>query len=187
MAEDCKDKTLGIGETFSHEITLERGITVILQDVSPAGVNKAVVGVYFYWDEEPDESVVLAPGEYKAYTDPDGIEWRVYVDSTMYMVGASTASIRICFEGAKGEIVSIDAPASAKAGDLLEIYVDVKNVGGADATFFVQCYDKASGGTVIQEREAYLEPGQTLENLRLWDLPMPNQEWHGRIDMIQRE
>jgi hypothetical protein len=91
---DCNAEKIVIGETISHEINSDYGITVLLQDVSPAGSHKAIVDVFFYWDQDPDTFVILAPGEYESYTDPEGVEWRVHVDSTTYDGSSSTANVQ---------------------------------------------------------------------------------------------
>lgn len=184
---DCNVKTIGIGDTVSHsDGTDERGITVILQDVSPAGSHKAMFGVYFYWAKDPDALVARAPGEYKSYTDPDGTEWRVYVDSTVYNGSSSTAKIRICFEEglpAKGDIVSIDVPAEAKEGDLIDLCATIKNVGGSTAKFFLRFYD---GTTMIRETlPGNVDPGQTITDV-CERFTMPGHAWTGRIDLMRQ-
>ena len=181
---DCKDDTIGIGETITHSRSADRGITVILQDVSPAGNHKAMVGVYFYWDKDPDEMRVLAPGEYKSYTDPEGVEWRVHVDKTFFNGVDSTADVRICFEGAEGQITSIDVPASASEGDGVDLCATIKNVGGATAKFFLRFYD---GATMVRETlPGNVAAGQTIVDVcELFT--MPGHAWAGRIDLMRQE
>jgi len=184
---DCNVRTIGIGDTVSHDDgTDERGITVILQDVSPAGSHKAVLGVYFYWDKDPDTMRILAPGAYKSYTDPDGTEWRVYVDSTVYNGASSTAKIRICFEEAtpaEGKIVSIDVPAEAAEGNSVDLCATIKNIGGTTAKFFLRFYD---GTTVVRETSpGNVAAGQTISDVcELFK--MPGHAWSGRIDLIRQ-
>lgn len=133
----------------------------------------SVLGTSLWLDSETKYKAV--PESYDGWVTPSAVEF----------FGCSKDISFVYVEKVgKGEIRSIDAPAEARAGDLLEIYVDIKNVGGTEAVFFVQCYE---GETMLQEREAYLDPDQTLRDLRFWDLPMPNHTWNGRIDMIQRE
>lgn len=184
---DCNVKTIGIGDTVTHsDGTDERGITVILQDVSPSGNHKAAFGVYFYWDKDPDELVVRGPGKYESYTDPDGTEWRVYVDKTTYDGSASTAKIRICFEEvtpAKGDIVSIDVPAEAAEGDSVDLCATIKNVGGVKAKFFLRFYD---GSTMVRETlPGNVNPGQTITDVcELFT--MPDHAWGGKIELIRQ-
>ena len=186
MAWDCKTETIAIGETISHSRTEDYGITVILQDVSPAGVNKAIVGVYFYWDQPPDEMVILAPGEYESYTDLEGVEWRVHVVKTIYNGASSTAEIKICYEEAapaEGQIMSIGVPAEAAAGEIIETYTTIKNIGGTRATFLLRFYD---GTTLVHEGlPGWIEPGQTTVD-RLENPTMPNHAWAGRIELIRQ-
>lgn len=183
---DCKDKWIDIGETTSHEINIEYGITALLQDVSPVGTHKALLNVFFYWDHAP-AMVVLAPGEHKSYSDPEGVEWRVHVDNTMYNGATSAAEVRICYEEAapaEGQIVSIDVPASASQGDSVDLCATIKNVGGTTGKFFLRFYD---GSTMIRETlPGNVAPGQTITNVcELF--PMPGHEWSGRIDLIRTD
>lgn len=182
---NCNAKKIAIGETITHSRNEDRGITVILQDVSPVGSHKAAVGVYFYWDQDPDELVIINPGSYESYTDPDGVEWRVHVDSTSYMGVSSTANIQICYEEAapaEGQIVSIDTPAEAKAGQILETYTTIKNIGGTKAMFFLRFYD---GATLIHEGlPGWIDPGATIADL-LENPKMPDHTWNGRVDLMR--
>ena len=186
MAWDCKDETIEIGETISHEINIDYGITVILQDVSPSGIHKALVGVYFYWAQPPDELVVISPGSYESYTDPKGVEWRVHVDSTKFAGVNSTAKVRICYEAAapaEGQIMSIDVPAEANEGDSIDLCATIKNVGGTTAKFFLRFYD---GTTMVKETlPGTVAAGQTIENIcELF--AMPGHAWNGKIDLIRQ-
>ena len=183
---NCKAKKIAIGETITHGVDDDYGITVILQDVSPHGSNKAVVGVYFYWDRDPDPMVIIAPGKYESYIDPTGREWRVHVDKTDYAGVSSTADIRICYEEAapaEGQIMSIDVPAEAKEGDSVDLCATIKNVGGVTAKFFLRFYD---GTTMVRETlPGNIAAGQTIENVcELF--AMPSHAWIGRIDLIRQ-
>ncbi len=183
---DCNVETIRIGDTVTHnDGTDERGITVILQGVRFEGVHKAIIGVYFYWDQPPDEIRVLAPGEYKSYTDPDGVEWRVYVDSTLYNGTSSVAKIRICYEeaAAEGQITSIDVPASASEGEGVDLCATIKNVGSVKAMFFLRFYD---GATMVRETlPGNVDPGQTIVNVCEY-FTMPGHKWTGKIELIRQ-
>ncbi len=181
---DCNAGKISIGETITHGINDDYGITVLLHDVSPAGSNKAMIDVFFYWDKDPTQ-VVLAPGEYKSYTDPEDVEWRVHVDSTTYNNSSSTANVQICYEEAEpaeGQLW-IDVPAEAKEGDNVDLCATIKNIGGASAMFFLRFYD---GSTMARETSpGNIAAGQTITDVcELFK--MPGHAWDGKIDLIRQ-
>jgi len=187
MAWDCKTEIIGFDETTTHSRTEDYGITVLLQDVSPVGSHKAVVGVYFYWDEDPDVVLVLAPGEYKSYTDPEGVEWRVHVVKTVPNGASSTAEIKICYEEAtpaEGEIIGdIDVPASVTEGDTVVIYTTFKNIGGTAGKLFLRYYD---GTTLLRETAPGLvNPGQIIEDFAE-TFAMPSHAWNGKVELMRQ-
>ncbi len=182
---DCNAGKIAIGETITHGINDDYGITVLLQDVSPYGSNKAVIDVYFYWNQNPDQMVILAPGEFESYTDPKSVEWRVHVDSTTYNGSSSTANVQICYEAAEpaeGQIMSIDVPAEAGEGDTLVIHTTFKNIGGVAARLFLRYYD---GATLVRETApGNVAAGQTIEDFAE-TFTMPGYAWTGRIDLMR--
>jgi hypothetical protein len=121
MAEDCKAEVIAINYWFNHTRTDDSktyGISAMLTDVSPSGSHKAMLWIGFWEDwDKAGSSLILAPGEYKSYYDPGGVEWRVYVDKTISAGASSTANVQICYEEAapaEGQIVSIDVPAGVR-------------------------------------------------------------------------
>ena len=190
MAWDCVEKTISIGGLlFNRRMdgTKEYGILVDLRDISPAGSHKARLEVHFERDWNKDwTSLILAPGAYESYTDPGGVEWQIHVDGTIYREGSSTAKIRICYEEAapaEGQIMSIGVPAEAAAGEIIETYTTIKNIGGTRATFLLRFYD---GTTLVHEGlPGWIEPGQTTVD-RLENPTMPNHAWAGRIELIRQ-
>jgi len=186
---DCKYKTLGVNEWMQHsriEGDKEYGISVILQDVSPAGSHKALVGVYFFGDwDKSDDMTALTPGTPKLYTDPGGAEWMVQADETLPAGADSTADMKVCFEEAapaEGKIMSIDVPTSAKEGDSVDLCATIKNVGGVTAKFFLRFYD---GTTMVRETlPGNVAAGQTIENVcELFT--MPGHKWTGKIELMR--
>lgn len=191
MTWDCNSKTLNIHGSITHRTDAVDpeplyGLTATLNDVSPFGDHKAAMTISFFSDwGHGDENVIIAPGGYKEYTDPAGDLWRVYVDSTVADGTWSTADCRACYDepaAASGEIVSIDVPAAATAGQTLETYTTIKNIGGTKGKFFLRFYD---GATLIHEGlPGWVESGATLEDL-LENPVMPDHTWNGRIELIR--
>lgn len=108
---DCNAKTLDFGDCYSKyekssaDGTKTYGITIELRAISPYGVHNATLSIYFStdWGAVPDSLAVFSPGQKKTYTDPDGVDWEVRVDSTTYVEGGGTANTQICFGEANGE------------------------------------------------------------------------------------
>lgn len=182
---DCKSKTLTLLDAYLQHIRVSGsktyGITARLDDI---GAGKAMLDIHFFvdWGAPDDYPVILSPGEYESYTDPDGTEWRVYVDA----VNGGSADVRVCFEEAapaEGKIMSIDVPASAKEGDSVDLCATIKNVGGVAAKFFLRFYD---GATMVRETlPGNVAAGQTIEDVcELF--AMPGHKWTGKIELMRQ-
>jgi hypothetical protein len=81
----------------------EYGIKTELDEVSSSGSHDALVTVEFFrdWGKSP-LTETITPGDYKSYTDPDGVEWRVHVYSTIYNADwdgmLSSAEMGVCYD-----------------------------------------------------------------------------------------
>ena len=183
---DCNAETLApLGRnTHSRDV---HSITIELKEISPAGVHKAaiVVGFSRSWGNLPNDIIAIGPGEFRSYTDPDGIVWRIHVDDTTYAAGGGSADTRVCFEGAEGEIQSIDVPASAKVGEDVIPAATVTNRGGKQAWFFLRFYEGET--IVLQTLAARINPGEVIVNWSEGVVPMPNHAWVGRIEIVRQE
>jgi len=186
---DCNAGKIGINEYMLHsrgEGSKEYGIGVILREVSPAGSHKAAIQIGFVADWDKSGFITaIAPGEYKSYTDPEDVAWRVHVDSTTYNGASSTANVQICYEEAEpaeGQLW-IDVPAEAKEGDNVDLCATIKNIGGETAMFFLRFYD---GSTMARETSpGNIAAGQTITDVcELFK--MPGHAWAGQIELIRQ-
>lgn len=173
----------------SEDGTKTYGIVAKLTEVTLESPHKAVLEIRFYADwGDPITTASLGPREYASYTDPDGVEWQVHVQA-LFLDSApppnrTSADMQICFEGAtpaKGEIISIDVPASASEGDIIDLCATIKNVSGVHTLFFLRFYD---GETVLGESNTrWLEPNG--EEKVCAAFTMPDYEWNGKIELIR--
>jgi len=102
----CNDDHKGIGGEIVCRKTAadpdkEYGVHIELMEVSSSGSHNAVLTVEFFRDwGKSSITETLSPGEYKSYTDPDGVEWQVHVYSTIYNGIWSTAELGVCYDDA---------------------------------------------------------------------------------------
>lgn len=193
MTWNCVSKTLGYGNKLSNNRTGadgDYGIRIMLQAVSESDVAAIEIDFRQDWTKATIPSAQIELGDSFSYTDPEGVGWKIYCDAINYAPAEpafSTADFRVCYEEtapAEGQIVSIDVPASAKAGQILQTYTTIKNIGGTKAKFFLRFYD---GATLIHEgSDAWIEPGATLADL-LENPTMPDHAWNGQIDLMRVE
>lgn len=174
----------------SADGTKTYGITATLKEVTPTAPHEAVLAITFSDDwGDPITTASLGPREYASCTDPDGIEWQVHVQR-FFLDSApppnrTSADVQICYgEGAaKGEIISTDIPASASEGEIIDLCVTIKNVGGVKALFFLRFYD---GATMLYETSTrWLEP--VGDEMVCVAFTMPSYEWDGKIELIRQE
>jgi len=189
---NCESKTLNYGGKLYHGRTAgdkKYGIQIKLQAVSVAEVAAVEIKFRQDWGKATIPSAQINAGSFLAYEDPEGVWWRIYCDATHHnpaQPAFSTADMRVCYEEtaapAEGQIVSIDVPESAKAGQILETYTTIKNIGGTKAKFLLRFYD---GATLVHEGLAgWIDPGQTIVD-RLENPTMPDHTWNGRVDLIR--
>lgn len=189
---DCKAKTLNYnGKLFNGRTGVDGkyGIQIKLLAVAAIGAVRIEVDFRQDWSKATIPIIQLPVGGDLTYTDPEGVQWKIYLDGIDYNSTQpmfSTADMRVCFEEtatpAEGQIVSIDVPAEAKAGQILETYTTIKNIGGTKAKFFLRFYD---GATLIHEGSAaWIDPGATIADL-LENPTMPSHAWNGRVDLMR--
>lgn len=193
MTEDCESKTLHHnGKLFNGRTGADGdyGIQITLLAVNAAGSARIEVDFRQDWLEATIPIIQLASGGDLTYTDPEGVQWKIYLDSSEYNSAEpefSSADMRVCYdapEPAEGQIISTDIPASASGGDVLETYTTIKNIGGTRAKFFLRFYD---GATLVHEGlPGWIEPGQTIVD-NLENPTMPDHTWNGRIDLMRQE
>lgn len=164
------------------------GIIAKLLEVTLEPPHKAVLEVEFNGWGDAITTASLGPREYASYIDPDGIEWQVHVQALFLdsdpPPNRTSADVQICFEGvtlAKGEIISIDVPAFASEGDIIDLCATIKNVSGVNTLFFLRFYD---GEMMLYESNTrWLEPAGEARVCAAFT--MPGHEWSGKIELIR--
>lgn len=190
----CESKTLHHGGKLFNGRTGangEYGIQVELQTVGMTTCKAAFeVDFRLDWNKATIPSTYLSCGDYFSYTDPEGVDWRVYVDSTHIDPehAFSTADMRVCYDEpasppAHGEIVSIDIPAEASEGDSIDLCATIKNTGGTAAMFFLRFYD---GATMVRETlPSNVAAGATTADI-CESFIMPDHAWTGKIELMRQ-
>ena len=103
-AEDwnCITSQVNIGSDISRRRQADDGkeyrIDAELTQVSSAGSNKAKIDVSFKKDWDRSSTwVALAPGDYRTFTDPGGVDWIVHVSQTEAAGIWSSARMSVCY------------------------------------------------------------------------------------------